>query len=113
MQTAYVRIMEKTRCPNHKNRLALQRGLCTPCYQTLYSRVRNGKTTWADLETQGLCAPPAPRGRPRKQFLKFTFLSDDFPTTPCKGCGAIVRTIDGADSLCKSCAQEHAANVTP
>lgn len=55
-----------TRCPNHRDRPAVKRGLCITCYDTAYARVRRGLVTWKELEKEGVVKPQGERGRPRK-----------------------------------------------
>jgi len=56
------------RCPNHGNRRATMRGVCTTCYNAVAQRVSRGELSWAEAEAQGLVLPQQPRGRPRKTF---------------------------------------------
>jgi hypothetical protein len=53
-----------TNCLACSCRLVSCRGLCQRCYGRYGKLVRNGKTTWLQLEREGKARPPAPK----KQF---------------------------------------------
>jgi hypothetical protein len=54
-------------CLTCHERVACNRGCCYRCYKRHYACVRDGKTTWAALETAGLALPAK---RPRKRRRK-------------------------------------------
>jgi hypothetical protein len=53
-------------------RLVSCRGLCQRCYGRLCRLVRQGKTTWAELEQAGRCLPAAPQGLGWRGKVAFT-----------------------------------------
>jgi len=48
-------------------RIAAHRGLCDNCYKRAMRRVRQGLTTWADLEASGQALPPKGKFQLRKR----------------------------------------------
>lgn len=48
---------EKVCCIEGCVRPVTRRGLCQSCYQLLWRDVHKGKTTWSQLEKQGLAKP--------------------------------------------------------
>ena len=52
-----------TTCLACSCRLVSCRGLCQRCYGRYGKLVRNGKTTWLQLEQAGRCLPAVPLGQ--------------------------------------------------
>jgi hypothetical protein len=53
-------------CPPGTGTVGVRRGLCFRCYNRQRNEVSKGRTTWTELERQGLAAPsrtPAERFR--------------------------------------------------
>ena len=45
---------KEAKCLNPRcGKVVRKRGLCSSCYNTAYSLVKQGKVTWADLEAKG------------------------------------------------------------
>ena len=55
--------MESVSCLTCKERVVKSRGNCIRCYGRHLQAIRDGKTTWAELEQKGLALPAKRRGQ--------------------------------------------------
>jgi hypothetical protein len=49
-------------CPQGGKRLVYARGLCQRCYNHARAHIREGKTSWKEMERRGLAQPTTPPG---------------------------------------------------
>jgi hypothetical protein len=52
------------------NRKVVSKGLCSSCYQTAIRYIKNGKTTWVELEKNGLAKTIHPKGKFSIEFRR-------------------------------------------